>query len=72
MTRMLIKLANAITRPVIELYELIKYIVDKGKGKKVNLSFKPTNHEINTLHLTFNSICKTMYIANETHSKDNA
>ena len=69
---MLIKLANAITRPVIELYELIKHIVDKGRGKKVALSFKPTNYELNQLHLTFNSICKTMYIANEIHSKDNA
>ena len=60
MTRMLWKLANAITRPVIELYELIKYIVEQGKGKKIALSFKPTNYELNELHLTFNRICTTM------------
>ena len=54
MTWFLIKLANAITRPVIELYELIKHIVDQGKGAKTKLSFKNTNRELNNLHRTFN------------------
>ena len=47
MTWMLWTLANAITRPVIELYELIKHIVEQGKGKKTTLSYKPTNYELN-------------------------
>jgi hypothetical protein len=60
MTFMLFKLANAITRPVIELYELIKHIVNQGKGKKMKLSYKPTNFELNNLHKTFNKIATTL------------
>jgi hypothetical protein len=56
-------LANAITRPVIELYELIKHIVDKGKGAETKLSFKNTNMELNNIHRTFNQIVKTMQVA---------
>jgi signal transduction histidine kinase len=57
---MLFKLANAITRPVIELYELIKHIVNHGKGKKMKLSFKYTNDELNNLHKTFNKLATTL------------
>jgi signal transduction histidine kinase len=60
MTCMLFKLANAITRPVIELYELIKHIVNHGKGKKMKLSFKYTNDELNNLHKTFNKLATTL------------
>jgi len=60
MTFLLFRLANAITRPVIELYELIRHIVTEGKGKKRKLSFKRTNDELNNLHLTFNRIATTL------------
>jgi nitrogen fixation/metabolism regulation signal transduction histidine kinase len=71
MTWFLIKLANAITRPVIELYELIKHIVDQGKGAKTKLSFKNTNRELNNLHRTFNQIVKTMQVAKSAaHNED--
>jgi signal transduction histidine kinase len=63
MTFMLVKMVNAITRPVIQLYELIKHIVEKGKGTKLTLTYKPTNFELNKLHLTFNYLAKTMMIA---------
>jgi hypothetical protein len=63
MTAMLITMVNAITRPVIQLYELIKHIVEKGKGTKLTLTYKPTNLELNKLHLTFNYLAKTMMIA---------
>jgi len=63
MTLLLFKLANAITRPVIELYEVIKHVVKQGKGKKMKLSYKQTNHELNQLHTTFNNIAKTLQIA---------
>ena len=40
MSFFLVTLVNAVTRPVIELYELINHIVDRGKGVKTKLSFK--------------------------------
>ena len=66
MTFLLIKLTNAITRPVIELYELIKHIIEQKKIDKTQLSFKATNKELNNLHKTFNQIVKTMQIAKVT------
>jgi len=66
MTYLLIKLTNAITRPVIELYELIKHIIEQKKIDKTQLSFKATNKELNNLHKTFNQIVKTMQIAKVT------
>ena len=70
MTCMLWQLVNAITRPVIELYELIKHIVEQGKGKKATLSYKPTNLELNNLHLAFNRIATTMQIAKSAGEAD--
>jgi tetratricopeptide (TPR) repeat protein len=61
---MLWTLINAITFPMINLYEQISYIVDNGKGSSVKLSFKLRNHELNVLNLNFNKAAKTMMLAN--------
>jgi len=50
---------------------LIKHIVEQGKGKKAKLSFKPTNNELNNLHLTFNKIATTMQIAKSATETEN-
>ena len=72
MTWFLVTLVNAITRPVIELYELINHIVERGKGVKTKLSFKTTNLELNNLNLTFNKIVQTMQIATLATQKANS
>jgi sensor histidine kinase YesM len=47
MTGILIKMVNAITTPVIRLFELVKSISEQGKGTKLTLSYNPTSHELN-------------------------
>jgi len=60
MTKMLVELAHNTTRPIIELYELISRIVQKGKGVQAKLSYKNTNMELNKLHIKFNRIATAL------------
>jgi hypothetical protein len=59
----LIKLINSFTRPFIELYTVLQYITEQGKGTKTTLSYKDTNYELNILHTKFNQVAKTLQIA---------
>jgi nitrogen fixation/metabolism regulation signal transduction histidine kinase len=69
---MLFSLANAITKPVIDLYETIKSIVDKGKGNnEITLTWKWTNEELNALRKTFNDIASTLTIAKSAQDTEN-
>ena len=54
------KLINFITEPVIKLYEMLKFILEKGKGNKTKLSYEASNEELNNLNKAFNRIATTM------------
>ena len=54
------KLINFITEPVIKLYEMLKFILEQGKGNKTKLSYEASNLELNNLNKAFNRIATTM------------
>ena len=60
--------AQRLTASVCHLYETLKVVADKMKDEEILLTphvltYQNKNHEINELHLAFNSVVKTMVVA---------
>ena len=64
------RLAKKMTAQIIYLYETL-YQINADRKKQtgaVELSFKPSNKELNELHLTFNRVARTINLATQSMS----